>query len=227
MFNNKALRMDPPVSRLVNSITEYSATQGSSGFPKQHWSCMDTAALLLNLKQGTRSLEGYITEYLALSNGSDFPDCILIDFFCDGLNQPLKAKVIQDGPRSSLSNFLDYVLWTVGSAFTVGIAEERNITPNCEITAALEHAHKMAATTTPRHVSAASHEPGQVTAAVKESSQVTAAVKESSQVKSPLRLKSQVKSPLLLRNQVKSPLMLKSQVKSSLMLKSQVKSSHR
>ncbi len=118
---------------------------------------MDTAILLLALKQGTRSLEGYITEYLALANGSDLPDCLLIDFFCDGLNQPLKGKIIQDGPRLSLSHFLDYALWTVGSAFTVGVAEERDTAPNCEITAALEHAHKMAATTTPCSVIAATH----------------------------------------------------------------------
>ncbi len=95
--------MDPHVSRLVNPVTEYSAKQGSSGFPNEHWSGMDTAALLLGLKQGTRSLEGYITEYLALANGSDLPDCMLIDFFCDGLNQPLKAKIIHNGPRLSLS----------------------------------------------------------------------------------------------------------------------------
>ncbi len=81
MTYNKALQMDPHASRLVSPVTEYSATQGSSGFPNQHWSGMDTAALLLGLKQGTRSLEGYITEYLALANGSDLPDCILIDFF--------------------------------------------------------------------------------------------------------------------------------------------------
>ncbi len=184
--------MDPHVSRLVNPVTEYSAKQGSSGFPNQHWSGMDTATLLLALKQGTRSLEGYITEYLALANGSDLPDCILIDFFCDGLNQPLKAKIIHNGPRLSLSHFLDYVLWTVGSAFTVGVAEERDTAPNCVITAALEHAHKMAATTTPRSVIAASHKPSQVPADVKEPSQVPADVKEPSQVPADVKEPSQV-----------------------------------
>ncbi len=207
MSYNKALQMDPHASRLVR--TEYSATQGSSGFPNQHWSGMDTAALLLGLKQGTRSLEGYITEYLALANGSDLPDCILIDFFCDGLNQPLKAKVIQNGPRLSLSHFLDYVLWTVGSAFTVGVAEERETAPNCEITAALEHAHKMAATTTPRSVIAANHKPSQVTAKVKKSSQVPADVKESSQITANVKKSNQVpadvKKPSQIPADVKKP----------------------
>ncbi len=180
---NKALQMDPRVSRFVRPVTEYSATQGSSGFSSEHWPGMDAAILLLALKQGTRSLEGYIAEYLALANGSELPDCMLKDFFCDGLNQPLKSKVIHKGPRSSLSNFLDYVLWTVGSAFTVGVAEERDTALTSMIAAALEHTHKMAvtvepvhkmlATTTPRHVIAASHETIQVTVDVKEPSQVT------------------------------------------------------
>ncbi len=60
---------------------------------------------------------------------------MLIDFFCDGLNQPLKSKVILMGPRLSLSSFLDYVLWTVGSAFTVGVAEERDTALTCVIAA--------------------------------------------------------------------------------------------
>ncbi len=175
--------MDPHVSHLVRPVTEYSATQGSSGFSCGHLPGMDAVILLLALKQGTRLLERYIAEYLALANGSELPDCILIDFFCDGLNQTVRSKVIPQGPRSSWSNFLDYVLLTVGSAFTVGVTEERDTALNCMITAALEHAHKMvatiepvhkmAATTTPRHVIAASHESIQVTVDVKELSKVT------------------------------------------------------
>ncbi len=192
MFINKSLQMDPHASCFVGSVTEYSATQGSSGFPvsNKHWSGMDAAILLLALKQGTRSLERYIVEYLALANGSELPDCMLIDFFCDGLIQPLKSKVIHKGPHSSLSHFLDYVLCTVGSAFTVGVAEERDTALTSVIAAALEHihkmaataepVHKMAATTTPRHVIAASHESSQVTVDVYEPSQVTVDVKESS-----------------------------------------------
>ncbi len=105
-----------------------------------------------------------------------------INVKCDGFNQPLKAKVIQNGPRLSLSHFLDYALWTMGSAFTVGVAEERDTAPNCEITAALEHAHKMEATTTPRSIISANHIPSQVPADVKEPSQVPADVKEPSPI---------------------------------------------
>ncbi len=192
MSMNKSLQMDPHASRLVGSVTEYSATQGSSGFPNGHLPVMDAAILLLALKQGTRSLERYIAEYLALANGSELPDCMLIDFFCDGLNQTVRSKVIPQGPHSSRSNFLDYVLLTVGSAFTVGVAEERDTALNCMITAALEHAHKMVATTTPHHVIAASHESIQVTVDVKVPSQVTVDVKELSKVSVDVNEPSQV-----------------------------------
>ncbi len=67
MFLNKAQQMDPHVSRLVGSVTEYSATQGSSGFSCGYWPGMDTARLLLTLEQGLRSLEDYIQEYLDLA----------------------------------------------------------------------------------------------------------------------------------------------------------------
>ncbi len=168
MSLNKTLQMDPHVSCSDHFVTEYSATQGSSRFSNEN-----------------------------LANGSELPDCMLIDFFCDGLNQPLKSKVIHKGPCSSLSNFRDYVLWTVGSAFTVGVTEERNTTLTSMIAAALEHTHKMAATaepihkmattTTPRHIIAASHESIQVTVDVKEPSQVTVDVKEPSQVAADLK----------------------------------------
>ncbi len=108
----------------------------------------------------------------------------MIEFFCDGINQPLRSKLISEGPRSSLCQFMDYALLCVGSSFTVGVADEkRNTALTSVITAALEHAHKMAATaepvhkmaatTTPRHVIAASHESIQVKVDVKEPSQDT------------------------------------------------------
>ncbi len=187
MYYNKSLQMDPHVSRLVSSVTEYSATQGSSGFSSEPWPGMDIARLLLSLKQGTRSLEDYIQEYLSVAYYSDMPDCVLIDFFGEGINQPLKSRLTLEGPLSSLSDFMDYALLTVGSAFTVGVAEERDTALKCAITehahkmvATAELIHKMAATTTPRHVSAASKEPSQVSADVKEPSQVSADVKKPS-----------------------------------------------
>ncbi len=105
---------------------------------------------------------------------------MLIDFFCDGLNQTVRSKVIPQGPRSSLSNFLDYVLLTVGSAFTVGVAEERDTAPQL-----YDHSHARARSqnggdsgarsqngghNNTRHVIAASHESIQVSVDVNEPS---------------------------------------------------------
>ncbi len=118
--------MDLHVSRLVRPVTEYSATQGSSSFSCGYWPGMYTSRLLLTLEQGLRSLEDYVQEYLEIAYYSDLPDCVLIDFFCEGINQLLKSRLSLEGPRSSLSDFMDYALLTVGSAFTVGVAKERN-----------------------------------------------------------------------------------------------------
>ncbi len=180
MSINKSLHFDPHASRLVGSVTEYSATQGSSSFSNGHLSGMNTTRIMFALKQGPRSLDNHIREFLAIANYSDLPDIILIEIFCDGLSKPLQSQLRREGPRSSLAQFMDYALLTVGSAFTVGVAEERDTARTCVIAAALEHAHKMAAsaepvhkmaaTTTPHHVIAASHEPSQFTVDLHESS---------------------------------------------------------
>ncbi|XP_051717032.1 uncharacterized protein LOC127494877 [Ctenopharyngodon idella] len=130
------------------SLQKTSPTHGSSGSPGEHWPGMNIAQLLLWLKQGTRSLEEYIREYLDVAYGSDLPDCVLIDFFCEGVNQPLKKQLIREGPRSSLSQFLDYALLNVGSPFTVGVAEECDTSSGRVMAAAPDDTHKMAATTT-------------------------------------------------------------------------------
>ncbi len=119
--------MDPHVSLSANFVTEYSATQGFSNFSRGHWPGMDITRLLLAFEQGTRSLEDYVHEYLDLAYFSDFPDCVLIDFFCEGINQTLKSKLITEGPRSSLIEFMDYALLSVSSSFTVGVTEESGI----------------------------------------------------------------------------------------------------
>ncbi len=214
-FGSACLTSRHPRHRILGPL-------GSSSFSDGHSEGMDVTRNLFALKQGPRSLEQHIREFLAIANYSDLPDITLIEIFCDGIHQPLRSEFRREGTRASLAQFLDYALLTVGSSFTVGVAEERDTAPNCVNTATLEHAHQMAATTTPRSVIAANHKSSQVTANVK--SQVKSPLMLKSQVKSPLMLKSQVKSPLMLKSQVKSPLMLKSQVKSQLMLRSQVKS---
>ncbi len=167
-------------------VTEYSATQGSSSFSEEHWPGMDTARILLALKQGPRSLENYIRKFLAIVKYSVYIyiyDCLLIEFFCDGINQPLRSELRREGPRSSLAQFMDYALLTVGSLFTVGIAEEECDTVSMtEMADVLERVCKMAATTPPSQVTADLRESIQVTADLRESSQVTVDRPESSKV---------------------------------------------
>ncbi len=91
---------------------------------------MDTRVLFA-LKQGPRSLENHIREFLACAHYSDLPDIILNDIFCDGINQPLQTQLRCKGPRSSLSCFLEFALLTVGSLLTVGVADEDRDTASC------------------------------------------------------------------------------------------------
>ncbi len=174
---------------------------------------MNIARLLLALKQGTRSLEDYIQEYLSIAYYSDLPDCLVIEFFCEGINQPLMSKLRREGPRSSLCQFMDYALLCVGSPFTVGVTEEeRDTTSVTEMADGPERTHKMAATTTHRRVSADRHETSQVTVDLRESSQVTFDLHEASQVTTDRHESSQVTVDLCEASQVTVDLHEASQV---------------
>ncbi|XP_051739084.1 uncharacterized protein LOC127506546 [Ctenopharyngodon idella] len=163
------------------SLQKTSPTHGSSGFPEEQWPSRNVAQLLLGLTQGTRSIEDYITEYLNIAYWSDLPDCVLIDFFCEGINQPLKEQLIREGPRSSLSLFLDYALLTVGSPFTVGVVEKCDTSSIHVMAAAPDDAHKMAATiiTTPSQVTVDLREPSHVSSDLPEQRHVPAVLLES------------------------------------------------
>ncbi|KAL0152535.1 hypothetical protein M9458_052258 [Cirrhinus mrigala] len=158
---NKSSHLDLLASRLFPLVTEYSGTTGSSSFTHGHSTGMDTTRILFRLKQGPGSLEQHIREFLAISNHSDLPDCILIKIFCDGLNELLKVRLRREGPRSSLAVFLDYALLTVGSSFTVGVTEEQR---DIAVTLAVQPARVMAATTDPFRKLAATPERAHVMA---------------------------------------------------------------
>ncbi|ROI15566.1 Deoxyribonuclease gamma [Anabarilius grahami] len=91
---------------------------------------MDPATQLVSLRQGTRTLEVHIQNFLDIAHLSDLPDCALIDFFGYGLNEPLKTSLLTNGPRRSFMEFLDFALLAVGSTFTVGVAEDSDATVN-------------------------------------------------------------------------------------------------
>ncbi|KAL0194189.1 hypothetical protein M9458_012485, partial [Cirrhinus mrigala] len=162
---NKSWHMDPLASGLVHPVTEQSVTTGSSSFTPGHSTDMDTDRILFRIKQGPRTLEQYIREFLAIANHSTLPDCTIIEIFCDGINEPLKAKMRREGPRSSLAAFMDFALLCVGSPFTVGVADgERDATEPLtawiarEMAAVAERARAMAATLVPVHKMAAAPE---------------------------------------------------------------------
>ncbi|KAI2647119.1 Aggrecan core protein [Labeo rohita] len=243
---NKSLHLDPLVSRLPLHVTEYSAPKGSSSFSPRHSSGMDTNRILFGLKQGPRTLEQHIIEFLAIANHSDLPDCILIEIFCDGLNELLKARLRREGPRSSLAVFLDFALLCEGSSFTVGVADGER---DNAVTAAAHPAHRMAAapdrdatntlaawiaremaavserararatTTVPVHTMAATAEPAHKMAAKTELRHVTAAIPEPSHAAAVFPEFSQVESVFPESSQVSKA----SQVKTVFPVSSQVR----
>ncbi len=131
-FGSECLTSRHPRHRILGPL-------GSSSFSDGLSAGMDTTRILFALKQGPRSLEQHIREFLVFANYSDLPDITLIEIFCDGINQPLRSEFRRKGTRASLAQFLDYALLTVGSSFTVGVAEERDTA-----TQLCEHSHARA-----------------------------------------------------------------------------------
>ncbi|KAI2648022.1 Alternative oxidase, mitochondrial [Labeo rohita] len=117
---NKSLHMDPLASRLVHHVTEPTDTKGSSSFSPGHSADMDTNRTLFRIQQRSHTLEQYTREFISISNYSTLPDCTIIETFCDGVNQPLRARLRREGPRSSLAEFMNFALLCVGSPCTVG-----------------------------------------------------------------------------------------------------------
>ncbi len=175
-----------------------------------HWPGMGLAGLLF-FKQGTRSLEDYIEEYLVLTNGSDLPDCLLVDCSVMALisHQSLSSF---ERVRVHHSLSLWIMLCWLWLFFTVGVAEEeRDIASMTEMVAAPEPTHKMAATAKPDRKMADTTVPRHVTAA------------NLSQARTPLIFMSLVKSRLIFMSHVKSQLIFMSHVKSQLIFMRQVK----
>ncbi|KAL0176857.1 hypothetical protein M9458_029187, partial [Cirrhinus mrigala] len=100
-----------------------SVTTGSSSFTPGQSTDMDTDRTLFRIKQGSHTLDRYIREFISISNYSTLPDCTKIEIFCDGVNEPLKARLRREGPRSSLVTFMNFALSCVGSPCAVGVAE--------------------------------------------------------------------------------------------------------
>ncbi len=153
---NKALQMDPLASRFCHVVTEYSASRGSSGLSKEPWPGMDPFDQLFDLRQGSSSIEDYVTQFCEITYRVPFDEVLLKYIFCFGLNKPIKSCLPEGKFNCSLKDFMDYALLCADSLFTVGVAEEERDTASVtEMVDAPERIHKMPATAESAHKMAA------------------------------------------------------------------------
>ncbi len=124
---------------------------------------MDPFNQLLDLRQGSQSIEEYVTQFCVLSDKVPFDEVALKDIFRFGLSEPVKSWLPEGKFNVSLKDFMDYALLCAGSSFTVGVAEEERDTASVtEMADAPECTHKMVDATTHRHFSVDLHESSQV-----------------------------------------------------------------
>ncbi len=98
---------------------------------------------MMFLRQGTRSIEDYVVDFLELAHLTQLDDLCLIIFFRGGLSEPLSSIMLLHDPNWMLEKYIDIALQLSGSPFTVGIVEKENNAP--VITSTPEPCHKMAA----------------------------------------------------------------------------------
>ncbi len=110
---------------------------------------MDASYQIFDLRQGSLSIEEYVTQFCLLSNKVHFDEVALKYIFRFGLNEPIKSWLPEGQFNVSLRDFMDYALLCAGSSFMVGVVEEESGTASAsEMVDAPECVHKMAATTT-------------------------------------------------------------------------------
>ncbi len=95
------------------------------------------------LRQGTRSIEDYVADFLELAHLTPFDEICLMIFFRGGLSEPLSSIMPLYEATWTLEKYSDIALQLSGSPFNVGVAEEEN---NCPVvTFTPKTCHKMAA----------------------------------------------------------------------------------
>lgn len=76
------------------------------------------------LCQGTNTIEDYTGQFCALYNHLKWKDAVFKDFYCYGLNEPLRSCMPRGRNELNLEHCMDYALLLSGSHFTVGKIEE-------------------------------------------------------------------------------------------------------
>ncbi|KAI2644281.1 Chromatin-remodeling ATPase INO80 [Labeo rohita] len=84
----------------------------------------DPAVLVLLLEQGDGSLEDHTADFVFLANMTHYPDSCLRLFYQTGLNTITRAQLSGEGPRESLTVFVEWVLVSCGSPMTVDIEDD-------------------------------------------------------------------------------------------------------
>ncbi len=97
---------------------------------------------MMLLRQGTRSIEEYVADFLELAPLTQLDEICLIIFFRGGLSEPLSSIMPLHEATWTLEEYSDLALKLSGSPFTVRVAEEENHSPIGTSTA--ETCHKMA-----------------------------------------------------------------------------------
>ncbi|KAL0181277.1 hypothetical protein M9458_023683, partial [Cirrhinus mrigala] len=85
---------------------------------------MDPTVLLIIMKQGERSLEDHTRDYIFLAEHSHFPDSSLCTFYRAGLNTTTKGLLSGEGPQESLPDYIEWVLASCGSSWTIDFVKE-------------------------------------------------------------------------------------------------------
>lgn len=126
---------------------------------------------LLCLRQGNRTIENYVVDFLELSWYVDFNE----DIFCVGLNEPIHSQMPGGKIDFSLAEYIDYALLLSGSSFTAGTMDKESHNSLVPTTSAKpEDVHVMPAKPEPLHIMATTPESSAKMAATPEPRHITA-----------------------------------------------------
>ncbi|KAI2662997.1 Opioid growth factor receptor [Labeo rohita] len=75
-------------------------------------------------RPGERSLEDHTRDYIFLAEHSHFPDSSLCTFYRAGLNTTTKGLLSGEGPQESLPDYIEWVLASCGSSWTIDFVKE-------------------------------------------------------------------------------------------------------
>ncbi|KAL0148340.1 hypothetical protein M9458_056320 [Cirrhinus mrigala] len=95
----------------------------------------DTSACrhaIIILEQGNRSLEDHTRDFVHLVPYTHYPDSCLCTFYRVGLNTTIKAQLSGEGPRESIADYIEWVLASCGSSWTIDFVKDVSPTPDPE-----------------------------------------------------------------------------------------------